>query len=205
MIRWRRTIPLVVGVSSKRRAARYLQAHYSASERRVCDVIELSRATLRYQFKRDHQDALRQRIREIAQVRVRYGYKRIHVLLAREGIKANHKRIYRLYCEEGLQLRAKRPRRHVSASHRKESIKASQPNQYWAMDFVSDQLTGGKRFRALTVVDVYTRECLAITPGQHLGAEDVVKTLEGIASKRGAPSGIQCDNGSEFSGRLTDM
>ena len=73
------------------------------------------------------------------------------------------------------------------------------------MDFVSDQLVGSKRFRALTVVDVYTRECLAITPGQHLGAEDVVKTLEGIAAKRGAPSGIQCDNGSEFSGRLTDM
>ena len=145
------------------------------------------------------------RIREIARVRVRYGYKRIHVLLAREGIQANHKRIYRLYCEEGLQLRAKRPRRHVSASHRKEAIKAIRPNQYWAMDFVSDQLVGSKRFRALTVVDVYTRECLAITPGQHLGAEDVVRTLEEIATKRGAPSGIQCDNGSEFSGRLTDM
>ncbi len=96
-------------------------------------------------------------------MRVRYGYRRIRVLLAREGIKVNHKRIYRLYCEEGLQLRTKRPRRHVSAAHRTESVKARYPNQYWSMDFVTDQLAGGNRFRALTVVDVYTRECLAST------------------------------------------
>jgi len=138
---------------------------YEVSERRACRVIRLSRATIRYRSIRPPQDALHKRIREIAQVRIRSGYKRIHVLFRRKGIHVNHKRIYRLYCEEGLQLRTKRPRQYMSAAHRREQIKATQPNQYWSMDFVADRFGDGKRFRAQTVVDIYTRECLTIYPG----------------------------------------
>ena len=99
-------------------------------------------------------------------MRIRYGYRRIHVLLRREGWPVNHKRVRRLYREEGLNLRTKRPRRHVMAARRVERPLASKPNEIWAMDFVSDALFNGKRFRALTVVDAYTRECLAIEIGR---------------------------------------
>lgn len=185
---------------------RYLQSHYGISERRSCALVSLSRSVIWYQPKRPPQDALRRRIREIAETRVRYGYKRIHVLLRREGWAINHKRVHRLYCEEGLQLRAKRPRRHVSAAHRQpQRSRPTAPNQVWSMDFVSDQLQGGHRFRALTLVDVFTRECLAIEPGRQLGGEDVVKVLERVAVKRGTPKRIFCDNGSEFAGRLVDL
>jgi putative transposase len=109
------------------------------------------------------------RINEIAAVRVRYGYKRIHVLLQREGWKINHKRVYRIYREEGLNLRAKRPRRRVSAAHRIKVPVAAGINESWSMDFVTDSLFNGRRFRSLTVVDNYSRECLVIEVGQSLG------------------------------------
>jgi len=102
------------------------------------------------------------RIREIAQARVRYGYYRIYILLRREGWRVNHKRVYRLYQKEGLSLRKKRPRRHASAAQRAERIEAGAANECWSMDFVSDALYDGRRLRALTIVDNYTRECLAI-------------------------------------------
>lgn len=125
--------------------------------------------------------------------------------MKRDGVHVNHKRVYRLYCEEGLQLRAKQPKRHVSAEHRSKPVKARYPNQYWSMDFVSDQLINGQRFRALSVVDVFTRESLAITPGKSLKSGNVVNTLNQLIAERGKPRAILCDNGSEFSGRLTDF
>ena len=102
------------------------------------------------------------RIREIAEARVRYGYYRIYILLRREGWAVSHKRVYRLYQKEGLSLRRKRPRRHASAAQRVERIEAGAANECWSMDFVSDALYDGRRLRALTIVDNYTRECLAI-------------------------------------------
>jgi putative transposase len=142
------------------------------------------------------------RIRELA--RVRYGYRRIQVLLKREGIRVNKKRVYRLYCEEGLQLRARRRRRHVTAATRRSpATRPLAPNVAWSMDFVSDQTAAGARFRALSVVDVFTRECLAIEPGQKLGAADVVNVLSRNATERGVPKRIHC--GSEFAGRLVDL
>ena len=150
--------------------------------------------------------ALRRRIRDIATTRVRYGYRRIWVLLRCEGLRINPKRVYRLYCEEGLTLRAKRPRRHVSAAHRQPVRHLpTQPNQVWSMDFVADQLHAGTRFRALTVIDVFTRECLGIRVGQKLGGEDVIQALTAISTQRDVPKCIFCDNGSEFQGRLVDM
>jgi putative transposase len=170
-----------------------MQTHYEVSESRACAVAMCSRALYRYQSRRDPRTELRARIRDIAHTRIRYGYRRVHVLLSREGWKANHKLVYRLYCEEGLGLRRKRPKRHVSAVHRQSRAQPAKPNDAWSMDFVSDQLAHGARFRALTVVDVYTKECLAIELGQSVKGDHVVAVLKRIASERGAPKALFCD------------
>lgn len=136
---------------------RYMQTHYEVSEARACAVAMCSRSLYRYESRRDPRTQLRLRIREIAHVRVRYGYRRVHVLLGREGWKANHELIYRLYREEGLALRRKRPKRHVSGVHREVRTQPTSPNEAWSMDFVADQLVHGTRFRALTVVDLFTK------------------------------------------------
>jgi len=183
----------------------YMQTHYAVSERRACAVAMCTRANYRYRSCRDPRTELRARIREIARERVRYGYRRVHVLLEREGWSANHKLVYRLYREEGLALRRKRPKRHVTAVHREARIRPAGPNQCWSMDFVADQLVHGTRFRALTVLDLFTKECLAIEVGQSLKGEQVVAVLRTIEAQRGAPKLIFCDNGSEFVGRALDL
>jgi len=175
------------------------------SERRGCAAMQFDRSTHRYQPIRDEQVPLRQRMKEIASVRVRYGYRRIHVLLRREGWAVNHKRIQRLYREEGLNLRARRPRRHVMAARRIERQGPTAANEVWSMDFVSDALFDGRRFRALTVVDAYTRECLAIGVEQAMKADAVVATVERLTYLRGQPpSKIRVDNGPEFISRVLD-
>lgn len=144
------------------------------------------------------------RIREITAVRVHYGYQRVYVLLRREGWKDNHKRVYRLYRAEGLSLRHRRPRRNKSARLRQPKHMVSAMNEIWSMDFVSDALFDGRRLRALTIVDNYTRECLAIEVGQSLKGEDVVRVLERITADRGCPATIKVDNGSEFVSKAMD-
>ena len=144
------------------------------------------------------------RIREITAVRVHYGYRRVHVMLQREGWKDNHKRVYRLYRAEGLSLRHKRPKRNKSARLRQPKQLVSKMNEIWSMDFVSDALFDGRRLRALTIVDNYTREALAIEVGQSLKGEDVVRTLERITASRGCPGTIKVDNGSEFISNAMD-
>lgn len=158
-----------------------------------------------YKSKRSDQAPLRQRIKEIAHTRVRYGYRRITVLLRREGWHVNAKRVYRLYREDGLSLRYKRPKRHKSAVHRAERAAPTGPNQCWAMDFVSDALFNGKRFRALTVVDLFTRECLAIEVDQGIKGEHVASVVERLIQQRGAPHSIRVDNGPEFAGKVLDL
>ncbi len=111
-------------------------------------------------------------------MRVRYGYRRICVLLRREGWTVNYKRVYRIYCEEGLNLRRKRPRRRVSAAHRAERTKATAVNECWSMDFVSDALFNGQRFRALTIVDNFSRECVWIEVGQSIRGGEVVSVMD---------------------------
>jgi putative transposase len=122
-----------------------MQIVWQVSVRRACRTLKAVRSTLYYKSRRDEQAVLRQRIREIAETRIRYGYRRIHVLLVREGWKVNAKKVYRLYKEEGLQLRNKTPKRKVSAKRREAPVTATQPNEVWAMDFVSDQLFDGRR------------------------------------------------------------
>ncbi len=154
---------------------------------------------------REPRTALRLRMREIAAARVRYGYRKIRVLLNRVGWKVGKKLVYRLYREEGLRLRSKLRRGRRAASNRRERCKVTAPNQVWSLDFVADQLADGRRFRALTVVDVYTRECLAIEVGQSLKGGDVVPVLNRIGIARGAPKMLFCDNGSEFSSQAMDL
>jgi putative transposase len=145
------------------------------------------------------------RMKEIAAVRVRYGFWRIYILLRREGFMDNHKRMYRVYKEEGLNLRSKRPHRSKSAAHRMERPDVSNINQCWSMDFVSDQLFDGRRFRALTIVDNYSRKCLAILPQQSIKGRDVVQVMEEIfINQEIIPDRIQVDNGSEFISKALD-
>jgi putative transposase len=148
---------------------------------------------------------LRLRIREIAQTRVRYGYRKIRVLLNREGWKVGKYLVERLYREEGLTLQQRRKRRRRVAEHRRERFHPTGANQVWSMDFVADQLADGTRFRSLTVVDIYTRECLAIDCGQRLKGEDVVRALNRIKINRGVPKMVHCDNGSEFCSQAMDL
>lgn len=144
------------------------------------------------------------RIREIANTRVHYGYRRVHVMLKREGWQDNVKHVYRLYQEQGLSLRMKRPKRNKSARLRQPKHVVTAMNQIWSMDFVADALFDGRKLRALTVVDNYTRESLAIDVGQTLKGDDVVATLNRIAATRGLPATIKVDNGSEFISKVMD-
>ena len=145
------------------------------------------------------------RIREIAAARVRCGYPRVHALLRREGWAVNRKRVYRLYQLEGLSLRHKRPRRHVTAARRTERTMASRPNEQWSMDFVSDALFDGRRILALTLVDSFTREALAIVVDRGIRGEHVVERVERLAMLRGRPPGlIRVDNGPEFVSKVLD-
>lgn len=174
------------------------------SERRACHVVRLHRKTCRYVSKRPEQEPLKHRIREIANTRVRYGYQRIHILLRREGWRINRKRVYRLYREMGLSLRMKVPKWRRSARQRLEREVPARKNHVWSMDFVSDALYDGRRFRALTIVDAYTRECLAIEVDQGIKGEQVAAVLQGIVAHRGAPSTIRVDNGPEFVSKALD-
>lgn len=175
------------------------------SERRSCAALRFDRSSHRYKTIRDDQAPLRQRIKEIAATRIRYGYRRIHILLRREGWMINEKRVRRLYGEEGLNLRQKRPRRHVMAARRREPSTLTAANEVWAMDFVSDALFNGKRFRALTIVDAFTRECLAIEVDRGLRGDDVVAVLERQRFLRDrVPATIRVDNGPEFVSRVLD-
>lgn len=173
------------------------------SERWCCQVIKFCRATQRYIAKTNDNILLKMRIRDIACARVRYGYKRIHVLLRREGWKINHKKVYRIYCQEGLNLRYRTKRKNISRA-RLPKIDVTAINQCWAMDFMSDALFNGRRFRTLTMMDVYSRECLNIYAGNKITGDTIVDILETIKFQRGLPERIRVDNGPEFISKALD-
>lgn len=146
------------------------------------------------------------RIRDIAYTRVRYGFWRIYVLLRREGWRVNLKRVYRLYKLQGLNLRSKRPRRSRADAHRLPRLQSGHFFQHWSMDFVADQLFDGRRFRSLTVVDNWSRKCLAIHVGQSIKGTDVKQVMEHICIQYNrVPARIQVDNGSEFISNILDQ
>ena len=172
----------MVRPSQRRVVVRYLGATYPISERRACRTTRCARATYRYRRHRDSRTALRQRINELAQTRVRYGYRKIRVLLTREGWAVGKQLVYRLYREEGLTLRHRPPRRRKAAAVRGHRAPVTRPNDAWTLDFVADQLANGHRIRALTVVDVWTRESLAIEVGSQLRSEHVVQVLNRLTA-----------------------
>jgi len=184
---------------------RYVHDHYAVTWRRACRLVRLHRSAFYYQSVKDPKQALRGRMHDIARTRVRFGYRRIHVMLRREGWALGRNQAYRLDREEALQLRSKLPRRRKMVVTRRERFVPRSPNEAWRMDFVADPLTNGQRFRALTVVDVFSREALAIEVGQHLRGEQVVEACNRLVAQRRAPKRIFVDNGSEFSGRLLDL
>ncbi len=184
---------------------KYLEQSYRVSEWHACCVLEVARATHRYDGHQEQWIELLMRIREIAQTRVRYGYRMIRVLLNREGWKVGKDLVYRLYREEGLGLRKRPAGKRRAAVHRQQRMRPTGPNQVWAMDFVSDQLSDGRKIRSLTVVDSFTRESLAIEVGHSLKGEDVVRTLNRLQQQRNVPKVLFCDNGPEFTGHRMDL
>jgi putative transposase len=183
--------------------ADWAQTTYRLSQRRAARLIPVRIGTLRYQSIRDRQDALRQRLRELAAVRVRFGYRRLTVLLKREGWRVNAKRIYRLYRDEGLTVRTK-PRKRLASRARVPLPAPTRPNERWSMDFVSARLADGRWFRTLTVLDVYTRESLALVADRSLTGIKVAATLTPLVRRRGAPVAITVDNGGEFVSHAMD-
>jgi putative transposase len=172
--------------------------HPEISERHACRMIGCALSSQRYRSRRDPRPELRSRLRELAHERVRFGYRRLHVLLVREGITANKKCVYRLYREEGLAVRKKKRKRVAVA---RQPISApTRVNEGWGIDFMSDVLRGGRRFRVLNVLDVLTREGLASEVDTSLPAKRVVQALDEIALERGYPHWIVLDNGPEFRG-----
>ena len=194
----------MVGPPAKREAVQVAREQAGVSERRACGLVQIQRATARYRRRRYHDPQLEQRLRELAAERVRFGYRRLHVLLQREGWAVNHKRVYRLYREAGLAVR-RRKRKRAAASARVPLEAPVRPNQGWSMDFMADALGTGRRFRTLNLVDEYTREALAIEVDTSLPGERVVRVLEQLRSTAGRkPEWIVTDNGPEFTGRALD-
>ncbi len=178
---------------------------WQVSVRKACSALQVDRSLYTYKPKRREQADLKLRIRQICETRVRYGYRRVHVLLCREGWTVNAKKVYRLYTEMGLQLRNKTPKRRVKAKLRDDRTSATRTNQVWAMDFVHDQLATGRKIRILTIVDTFSRFSPAVDPRFSYRGEDVVQTLERICAKVGYPQSIRVDQGAEFVSRDLDL
>ncbi|WP_334166218.1 IS3 family transposase [Tepidimonas sp.] len=187
----------VVTPAAKREAAAHLQACHGMSERRACRVIDADRKSVRYRSARDDDGALREKLRELANQRRRFGYRRLHILLRREGVMINRKKTQRLYREEGLAVRRRRSRKRAVGTRAPAPVLAL-PNQRWSLDFVHDQMASGRRFRVLNVVDDVTRECLAAVPDTSISGRRVVRELTRLIAERGKPGMIVSDNGTEL-------
>lgn len=170
---------------------------------RSCGLIGISRSLYRYESKRPDDAPLKERLTELAGQKRRYGYRRLHVLLRREGWLLNWKRTYRVYREAGLMVR-RRKRKRIVGIERLQKVMATGPNQSWSMDFVSDGFVDGRRLRCLNIVDDFTRECLAIEVDTSLPGRRVVSVLERLAEFRGLPQSVTVDNGPEFISKALD-
>jgi putative transposase len=187
----------MVTPAAEREAVAHLRGEHEMSERRACQLLQCCRMTIRYASVRVDDAVLRDRMKAIAHKRRRFGYRRIHVLLRREGMTVNHKRLFRLYREDKLAVR-KRSGRKRALGIRTPMLVPLMPNQRWSLDFVSDQFTDCRRFRVLTVIDDCTRECLALVADTSLSGRRVARELHQIVAQRGSPKMIVSDNGTEF-------
>jgi len=192
--------------AERRPVVYYLKAEWCLAERRACGLASVSRSTVRYQHRRSGDEELKERLREAAGERRRFGYRRLHVMLQRKGYAVNHKRIYRLYREEGLSVR-KRKRKRVSRAERMRLEAPYGPNQIWCLDFVSDWLAQGRKtIRMLTIEDAFHRECLAIEVDTSLSGVRVASVLDRLTEERAAiPDVIVLDNGPELTSKALDQ
>ena len=189
--------------AARRRAAQSLIQDYGLSQRRSCRLVDLGRSSFAYRGRRQRHDLLLERLLELARQRPRYGYRRLCILLRREGWVVNHKRIYRLYRAESLAVR-RRKRKRLARTKRQPLPQAAYPNQRWSMDFMSDTLATGRPFRTFNVVDDCSRECLAIEVSTSIPGQRVTRVLDQLVETRGAPEGLVVDNGPEFTGKALD-
>jgi putative transposase len=181
----------------RREAVAHLRVVFEVSERRACSTLQVDRTSVRYRNRRPSDTAVRGRLRELASVRRRFGYRRLHVLLTREGIIMNHKKLRRLYREERLQVRRRGGRKRALGT-RAPILLPQGRNQRWSLDFLSDTLTDGRRFRILAVVDDFTRECLCLVADTSLSGVRVARELDLVIARRGRPLGCVSDNGTEL-------
>jgi putative transposase len=190
--------------AQRRAAVGWVQERYTFSERHACRRVGIGRASARYRGQPVADEAvLRGRLRELAAERPRFGYRRLHALLRREGIVVNHKRVARLYRAEDLAVR-RRPRKRLARAGRGAAPMPSRPDERWGLDFMSDALATGRRIRLLCVLDLFTREALAIEVDVSLPGARVGAVLERVAGERGAPTEVVLDNGPELTGRALD-
>ena len=182
---------------ARREAVAHLRAEHAVSERRACQVLGAERSVVRYRSRRGDDAAVRARLRALAAERRRFGYRRLGYLLAREGVVLNHKKLRRLYGQEKLQVRRRGGRKRALGT-RAPLVQAAGPNRRWSLDFVSDVLSDGRRFRVLCVVDDCTRECLALVADTSLSGRRVARELDAIAAERGYPEAVVSDNGTEL-------
>jgi putative transposase len=182
---------------AKREAVVHLCSAFEVSERRACSTIAVDRSSVRYRGTRPDDAALRDRLRELAAQRRRFGYRRLHILMIREGLHMNHKKLRRLYREERLAVRRRGSRKRALGTRAPMAIPQG-ANQRWSLDFLSDAFTDGRRFRILAIVDDFTRECLALVADTSLSGLRVVRELDAIVAIRGRPAMIVSDNGTEL-------
>jgi transposase InsO family protein len=184
-------------VGAKRAAVAHLEAKLGLSERRACSIVGADRKMIRYRSRRPPDTELRARLRELANQRRRFGYRRLFILLRREGESSGINRIHRLYREEGLTVRKRRARRKATGTRAPILVEAK-PNARWSLDFVYDQFANGRRFRVLNIVDDVTKECLGAIPDTSISGRRVARELTTIVERRGKPGSIVSDNGTEF-------
>lgn len=187
----------MVTPAARREAVAHLRVAYEVSERRACSALDADRSSVRYRREPGDDGAVRARLRELAAIRRRFGYRRLHILLAREGITMNHKKFCRLYREERLQVRRRGGRKRAVGTRAPMAMPQGS-DQRWSLDFLSDALADGRRFRILTIVDDFTRECLALVADTSLPALRVARELDAAIAHRSPPAMIVSDNGTEF-------
>ena len=184
---------------ARREAVGHLCRSYEVSQRRACKAVGAERTSIRYRGVRPDDGAIRARLRTLAGERRRFGYRRLHILLSREGVHMNHKKLRRLYREERLQVRRRGGRKRALGTRAPMALPQG-PNQRWSLDFVSDALADGRRFRILAVVDDFTRECLCLAADTSLTGQRVARELDAAIAVRGRPASCVSDNGTELTG-----
>lgn len=189
---------------ARREAVRLAGETYGLSERRACRLVDVSRATVRYRSRRPPDTALRERLIALAAERRRWGYRRLLVLVRREGMRVNHKRGYRVYRAAGLAVRRRPKRLRATARGLQPVVAPTARNDWWAMDFLRDELLTRRAFRVFTLEDLFSREALALRPDHSLPALTVIRLLETVAVGRGYPRYLRVDNGPEFISRVLD-